>query len=130
MTGDTIFERNGGKRGIRSAVNGFYVLTLADREIFEAYFAQINLQALLRHQYRVFTVAAGGRWEEDDAPPGELVDYLRRAHPVEMGITNEHFERVINGHLRTALRLEEWHPDDIEEFVGKVLATRWAIVAH
>lgn len=121
----TMFSRVGGARGIRSAVNGFYIRVLRDDRV-NGYFDGKNIDWILRHQYKVFTTVTGGRWAEDDEPLPPLVEYMRSTHET-LGITSEHFG-IVAGHLHDALVWDEWPPADVDDFLAKVGGLAPAII--
>lgn len=114
---ETTFQRVGGRRGIRSAVNGFYVRTLRDPRI-APYFEGKDIEWILQHQYKVFAAVAGGRWSDDDEPLPDLAQYMRKSHE-HLGIPGEHFD-IVAGHLVSTLDAEEWPEPDKGEFLTKV----------
>lgn len=122
-TSATMYGRIGGARGIRSAVNGFYIRVLRDARV-NGYFEGKNIDWILRHQYKVFTLVTGGQWEDDEPMP-PLVEYMRSTHET-LGITGEHFD-IVAGHLVNALTSDEWPQADVDEFIGKVAGLKPAI---
>lgn len=123
---ETMFQRVGGRRGIRSAVNGFYVRTLRDQRV-APFFEGKDIEWILQHQYKVFAAAAGGRWDENDEPLPDLADYMRKSHE-HLGITDEHFD-VVAGHLVATLDAEEWPEPDKQDFLTKVVSLKPVIVS-
>lgn len=123
----TMYARVGGARGIRSAVNGFYIRVLRDQRV-NGYFEGKNVDWILRHQYKVFTIVTGGQWDGDDEPIPPLMDYMRSTHE-GLGITGEHFG-IVAGHLNEALVSDEWPADDVDDFLGKVGGLGPAIVTR
>ncbi len=112
------YERVGGGAAIRTVVDRFYDLVLADPAL-EGYFVGIDLVRLKRHQALLVAQVMGGPAEYDGRE-------LREAH-VGMGITSEDFSRVV-AHLAQALQ-EAGVPDDILGRVADTLvATRSDIV--
>lgn len=86
----TLFERLGGKDAVDAAVNKFYVKVLADDRI-KHFFDGVDMQRQANHQKMFLTYAFGGA-------PNFSGRSMREAHKrlaEEMGLTDEHFDAVV-----------------------------------
>lgn len=101
----------GGGPAVRTVVDRFYELVLADPEL-APFFTDVDIAGLKRHQALLISQVLGGPAEYDGRD-------LRAAH-AELPIRPEHFQRVVT-HLVTALQ-EAGVDQDVIARVGATLA--------
>lgn len=90
----SLYERIGGKKAVKKAVDVFYSKVLADPKLTNL-FANTDMEGLMQHQYSFMVSIFGG----PDIYKGRA---LREAHR-NKGITEEHFDAVAN-HLHDTLK--------------------------
>lgn len=125
MTALTLIDRVGDE-GIKALVDDFYVRVVGDDRVAH-YFRGKDLEYIKFHQYRIFTVVAGGQWQGDEPRPN-LAEWLRAAHR-PLGITDPHFG-IILLHLSDALDAAEVPKGDKLDVLDRVEALRGAIVSR
>jgi hemoglobin len=86
MTDETLYERLGGRQGIRVVVDDFYDRLLADEEL-SPFFENANMETLRRTQTDFLCEVAGGP-ETYDAEP------VREAH-LHVPFTPAHIQRAV-----------------------------------
>jgi hemoglobin len=87
MTETTLYDRLGGREGIRAVVDEFYDRLLADEEL-GPFFEDADLEMLRRTQTDFLCEAAGGPESYDAAP-------VREAH-LHVPFTEDHIRRAID----------------------------------
>ncbi|NIZ91546.1 group 1 truncated hemoglobin [Kineosporiaceae bacterium B12] len=107
----SIYEQLGREHGIAKAVQHFYERVVADPQL-APYFTGTDMTTLRRHQTALLVQVTGGpvQYEGRD---------LAKAH-AGLGITSEHFDRVV-GHLAGTLT-DLGVPADVVGTVGGALA--------
>jgi hemoglobin len=90
----TIYERLGAEGGIRQAVDDFYDRVVGDVDL-APYFEGIDMKTLRRHQVEMLSAATGG--------PNQYTGRDMATAHAGLGITDEHFDRVV-GHLVATLQ--------------------------
>lgn len=90
----TICERLGAEGGIRQAVDDFYDRVVGDADL-APYFEGIDMKTLRRHQVEMLSAATGG--------PNQYTGRDMATAHAGLGITDEHFDRVV-GHLVATLQ--------------------------
>ena len=112
MTEEKLYDRLGGRDGIRTVVDVFYDRLLADDEI-GPFFADADMEKLRRTQTDFLCEAAGGP-ETYDAEP------VREAHR-HVPFTAEHIERAVTI-LDGTLDDFDVPDEDAETVVGAIAA--------
>ena len=86
----TLYERLGGEAAIDAAVDKFYDKVLADDRI-KHFFEGVDMARQRGHQKKFLTFAFGG------APsyPGQSMRVAHRRLVEEMGLSDEHFDAVV-----------------------------------
>jgi len=110
MAADSLYDRLGGRDGIRAVVDEFYDRLLADEEI-GPFFQNTDMESLKRHQTDHLVEAAGGPAEYTGPP-------VRDAH-LHVPFTGAHIERSIE-HLEASLDAFDVARADREAVVGAV----------
>jgi hemoglobin len=110
MTADSLYDRLGGRDGIRAVVDEFYDRLLADEEI-GAFFEDTDMESLKRHQTDHLVEAAGGPAEYTGPP-------IRDAH-LHVPFTEAHIERAVE-HLEASLDAFDVPADDAAAVIGAV----------
>jgi hemoglobin len=137
VSGTTLFDRVG-QHAITDLVDDFYLRVIGDDRV-AGYFTvdgQVDAALLARvksHQYRMFTVVAGGAWTGETRMP-DLSRWMQDAHRDvrrEDGepITDGAFA-IVAGHLSDALDAAHIGEEDKRDLLGKVGALRDLIVAR
>jgi hemoglobin len=119
MSGTELYERLGGRDGIRAVVDDFYDRLLAD-ETLAPFFADADMEKLRRTQTEFLCEAAGGP-ETYDAEP------VREAH-LHVPFTAAHIERAVELLFRS---LDEFDVEegDAEKVVAAVAAYEEELLA-
>lgn len=86
MSDSTLYERLGGREGIRAVVDDFYDRLLDDEEL-GPFFADADMEKLRRTQTDFLCEAAGGPETYDAAP-------VREAH-LHVPFTPDHIQRAV-----------------------------------
>ena len=110
MAQQTLYDRLGGRDGIRAVVDDFYDRLLADEELGE-FFDGANMEMLRRTQTDFLCEAAGGP-ETYDATP------VREAH-VDVPFTPDHIQRAVEL-LYESLEAFDVADDDADAVVGAI----------
>ncbi|MFA1610263.1 truncated hemoglobin [Halobellus rubicundus] len=110
MAQSTLYERLGGREGIRAVVDDFYDRLLDDEEI-GPFFADADLEMLRRTQTDFLCEAAGGPETYDAAP-------VREAH-LHVPFTEAHIQRAVE-HLADSLDAFDVPEDDAQLVIGAV----------
>ncbi len=110
MAESTLYERLGGREGIRAVVDDFYDRLLADDDL-GPFFADADVSTLRRTQTAFLCEAAGGPETYDAAP-------VREAH-LHVPFTPEHIERAVEL-LRVSLDEFDVPEDDADAVVQAV----------
>ena len=92
----SLYERIGGEAAVDAAVDRFYDKVLADERI-SAFFDSIDMVAQARKQKAFLTVAFGG-------PNDYSGKDMRNSH-AHLGLTNEHFDAVVENLAATLVEL-------------------------
>jgi hemoglobin len=119
MSGTDLYERLGGRDGIRAVVDEFYDRLLADEEL-GPFFEGADMGKLRRTQTDFLCEAAGGP-ETYDAEP------VREAH-LHVPFTAAHIERAVE-HLYRSLDKFDVAETDAEEVVAAVAAYEEELLA-
>lgn len=93
----TLFEKLGGKDAVDAAVDIFYTKVLADDRIKD-FFVNTDMAKQASHQKAFLTFAFGGL----PSYPGRS---MREAHKDIQGLTDEHFDAVIENLGNTLVEL-------------------------
>jgi len=88
----TLFERIGGESAVDAAVDNFYEKVLADDRI-NSFFENLDMFAQARKQKAFLTMAFGG--------PSHYTGKDLRAGHAHLGLTDEHFDAVVENLART-----------------------------
>ncbi|MFB6191876.1 MAG: truncated hemoglobin [Haloarculaceae archaeon] len=120
MSGDTLYERLGGREGIRSVVDDFYDRLLADEEL-GPFFEGSDMEKLRRTQTDFLCEAAGGP-ETYDAEP------VREAH-LHVPFTPAHIQRAVEL-LYESLDEFDVPEEDADAVVGAVAAYEEELLAR
>jgi hemoglobin len=112
MGEDTLYERLGGRDGIRAVVDDFYDRLLDDPEL-GPFFADADVERLRRTQTDFLCEAAGGPESYDAAP-------VREAH-AHVPFEPRHIERAVEL-LYASLDAFDVPEDDADAVVGAVAA--------
>lgn len=112
MSDENLYERLGGRDGIRAVVDDFYDRLLADEEL-GPFFADADMERLRRTQTDFLCEAAGGP-ETYDAEP------VREAH-LHVPFTAEHIQRAIEL-LTRSLDAFDVPQEDAQEVVQAIAA--------
>jgi hemoglobin len=112
MSESTLYERLGGKEGIRAVVDDFYDRLVADEQL-GPYFEGADLDRLRRTQTDFLCEAAGGPESYDAAP-------VREAH-LHVPFTPEDIERAVE-HLEASLDAFDVPAEDAAAVVEAVAA--------
>jgi hemoglobin len=112
MSETTLYERLGGRAGIRAVVDDFYDRLLADEEL-GPFFEDADVERLRRTQTTFLCEAAGGP-ETYDAEP------VREAHR-HVPFTRDHVRRALD-HLSASLDEFDVPADDAAAVVEAVAA--------
>ena len=94
----SLFERLGGEKAIDAAVDLFYRKVLADDRI-KHFFNGVDMQRQAGHQKLFLTFAFGGIPDY----PGQALRQAHRRLVEDMGLSDEHFDAVIEN-LGSALQ--------------------------
>jgi hemoglobin len=119
MTDEKLYDRLGGRDGIRAVVDAFYDRLVADEELGPL-FEDADVERLRRTQTDFLCEAAGGPETYDAAP-------IREAHR-HVPLTPAHLQRAVRLLSRT---LEEFDvpEDDAEKVIGAIAAHEEDLVA-
>ncbi|WP_435184945.1 group I truncated hemoglobin [Halobellus sp. EA9] len=120
MAQSTLYERLGGREGIRAVVDDFYDRLLDDEEI-GPFFADADLEMLRRTQTDFLCEAAGGPETYDAAP-------VREAH-LHVPFTEAHIQRAVE-HLADSLDAFDVPEDDAQLVIGAVADYEEELLAH
>ena len=115
----SLYDDLGRETGIGVAVDAFYRKVLADPDL-SPYFEGVDMARLRRHQALLLVQVAGGPAAYDGRG-------LAEAHQ-PLGITSEHFDRVVE-HLATTLRELGASDDTIGQVAAALAVHRDEIVA-
>ena len=110
MSETTLYDRLGGRDGIRAVVDDFYDRLLDDDDL-APFFADADLDSLRRTQTDFLCEAAGGP-ETYDAKP------VRAAH-LHVPFEPEHIQRAVE-HLTASLEKYEVADEDAQAVVGAI----------
>jgi hemoglobin len=110
MAADSLYDRLGGRDGIRAVVDEFYDRLLADEEL-GPFFEGTDMDSLKRHQTDHLVEAAGGPAEYTGPP-------IRDAH-LHVPFTEDHIERAVE-HLAASLDAFDVGEEDAAAVVGAV----------
>jgi hemoglobin len=110
MSGDTLYDRLGGREGIRAVVDEFYGRLLADDDL-GPFFEDTDMESLKEHQTDHLVEAAGGPAEYTGPP-------VREAH-LHVPFTEAHIGRAVD-HLSASLDAFDVSGDDKAAVVGAV----------
>jgi hemoglobin len=119
MTDTELYDRLGGREGIRAVVDDFYDRLVDDEEL-GPFFENADLEKLRRTQTEFLCEAAGGP-ETYDAEP------VREAH-IHVPFTPEHIQRAIEL-LYRSLEAFDVSDEDAETVVEAVAAYEEALLA-
>lgn len=114
----SLYERLGGEKAIRTAVHAFYFNVFRDDRVAPL-FVDVDSERLLKHQNDFFTYAFGG-------PNNYSGPSLRKAHEKlvrEHGLDDEHFDAIVEI-LATTLADLDFPPALIDEATGVVESVR------
>ena len=114
----TLYDRLGGGPAVRSVVDRFYDLVVADPAL-RPYFAGVDLDRLRRHQALFISQVTAGPRAYDGRD-------MARAH-FGLGVNDTAFG-LVAGHLVTALREHGVGDADIDEVMSAVGGLRDAVV--
>jgi len=120
MCSSSLYDRLGGRDGIRTVVDDFYDRLLADESI-GPFFADADVERLRRTQTNFLCEAAGGPETYDAAPP-------REAH-LDVPFEPRHIARAID-RLRETLDDHDVRSDDAEAVVGAIAAHEADLLAE
>jgi len=120
VTDDTLYERLGGREGIRAVVDDFYDRLLADEDL-GPFFADADMEKLRRTQTDFLCQAAGGP-ETYDAEP------VREAH-LHVPFEPAHIERAVDL-LYRSLEAFDVPEEDADAVVGAVAAFEEELLAR
>jgi hemoglobin len=112
------YDRIGGASAVIAVVGDFYDRVLADPAL-EAYFDNVDLVRLRRHQVLLVSQVLGGPAEYDGRE-------LRDAH-AGMGITGDHFSLVVT-HLVGAMESAGVPDEIVQRVVSTLGSTRGDII--
>ncbi|QLH81712.1 group I truncated hemoglobin [Halosimplex pelagicum] len=112
MTGETLYDRLGGREGIEAVVDEFYDRLLDDDEL-GPFFEDADIEMLRRTQADFLCEAAGGPETYDAAP-------VREAH-LHVPFTEAHIQRAIDV-LEATLASFDVHDEDADEVVQAIAA--------
>lgn len=115
---ESLYDKYGGFSTVGQIVHNFYE-KIMDEESLEAYFWDIDMTRLMRHQVDFLCMVLGG-------PANYTGRSLKDAH-AHLNITEEHFNTVA-GLLEEALEEGGMEDDDIEAVIGIVASTKDDIV--
>jgi len=110
MAQETLYDRLGGRDGIRAVVDDFYDRLVADDDLGQ-FFADSDMELLRRTQTDFLCEAAGGP-ETYDATP------VREAH-IDVPFTPEHIQWAVE-HLYESLEAFDVADDDADAVVGAI----------
>jgi len=110
MAQETLYDRLGGRDGIRAVVDDFYDRLVADDDLGQ-FFADSDMELLRRTQTDFLCEAAGGP-ETYDATP------VREAH-IDVPFTPEHIQRAVEL-LYESLEAFDVADDDADAVVGAI----------
>ena len=120
MSDDTLYERLGGREGIRAVVDDFYDRLLADEDL-GPFFADADMEKLRRTQTDFLCQAAGGP-ETYDAEP------VREAH-LHVPFEPAHIERAVDL-LYGSLDAFDVPEADADAVIGAVAAFEEELLAR
>lgn len=120
MTDETLYERLGGRDGIRAVVDDFYDRLVADDEL-GPFFADADMEKLRRTQTDFLCEAAGGP-ETYDAEP------VREAH-LHVPFTPDHIRRAVDL-LYESLDAFDVPEEDADRVVAAVAAFEEDLLAR
>jgi len=112
MSEDTLYDRLGGREGIRAVVDDFYDRLVADDDLGH-FFADADVDSLRRTQTDFLCEAAGGPETYDAAP-------VREAH-LDVPFEPEDIQRAVE-HLYESLDAFDVPEDDADAVVGAIAA--------
>jgi hemoglobin len=119
MSEDALYDRLGGREGIRAVVDDFYDRLLADEDL-GPFFADADMEKLRRTQTDFLCQAAGGP-ETYDAEP------VREAH-LHVPFEPAHIERAVDL-LYRSLEAFDVPEEDADAVVGAVAAFEEELLA-
>ena len=120
MSETTLYERLGGREGIRAVVDDFYDRLVAD-DLLGSFFEDADMELLRRTQTDFLCEAAGGP-ETYDATP------VREAH-LHLDFEPEHIERAVDL-LAESLAEFDVPEEDAKTVVGAVAAYEEDLLAR
>ncbi|WP_247007710.1 truncated hemoglobin [Halorientalis litorea] len=112
MSEDTLYDRLGGREGIRAVVDDFYDRLVADDDL-GPFFADADVDSLRRTQTDFLCEAAGGPETYDAAP-------VRAAH-LDVPFEPADIQRAVE-HLYESLDAFDVPEDDADAVVGAIAA--------
>ncbi|WP_062199444.1 group I truncated hemoglobin [Massilibacterium senegalense] len=113
-----LYERLGGKEGIKKVVDLFYDRVLADERVND-YFKNTDMEKQRRHQTLFITFAVGGPNQYTGAS-------MQKAHE-GMGLQDIHFDAIVE-HLAFSLQHFGVPKEDIQTIANKLEPMRKEIV--
>lgn len=116
----TLFERCGGFAFLSKVVMDFYDRVL-DHDTLGAYFADIDMRALVDHQTKFMATVTGG--------PASYTDEALRAVHARLRIDADSFDAML-ALLRETLQDHDLADQDVAAVVGEFRRRRPAIVAE
>ncbi|MFB6161762.1 MAG: group 1 truncated hemoglobin [Haloferacaceae archaeon] len=119
MARETLYDRLGGREGIRAVVDDFYDRLLADDEL-GPFFEDADVELLRETQTDFLCDAAGGPETYDAAP-------VREAH-LHVPFTPEHVQRAVE-HLAESLDAFDVPEEDASEVVDLIAAYEADLIA-
>jgi hemoglobin len=120
MTEENLYERLGGRDGIRAVVDDFYDRLLADDQL-QPFFADADMELLRRTQTDFLCETAGGPETYDAAP-------VREAH-LHVPFTPDHIQRAIEL-LYESLAAFDVPEEDAEAVVQAIAAYEHDLLAQ
>lgn len=109
-TGDTLYDKLGGKAAISAVVDEFYERVLRDPTI-DQFFKDTDIEKLRRHQALFISYALGG-------PNQYSGNSMAKAH-AGMNLQPEHFQAVVK-HLHDALARFNVPPYEIDKVLEHI----------
>ncbi|MEN9222167.1 MAG: group 1 truncated hemoglobin [Thermostichus sp. BF3_bins_97] len=109
----TLFEQMGGAPAVEAAVDNFYQRVLADERISH-FFAGVDMQKQRGHQINFLTYAFGGSSQYR----GRSMQKAHQRLVEDMGLTNVHFDAVVENLVATLQELNV--PNPLIQEVGTI----------